>query len=129
MKPTTATQLPELIPRKTLFGNPECFDPKLSPDGKYVAYMAPDESNVLQIWLHSLEQGKSRQLTHLEKCYIWTFCWTYNPKQLVYLQDFDGDENFHLYSLNVQSNLVKDLTSFQEIQAERSDERRVGKEC
>lgn len=118
MKTATATQLPELIPRTTLFGNPECFDPKLSPDGKYVAYMAPDERNVLQIWLHSLEQGKSRQLTHLEKCYIWTFCWTYNPEQLVYLQDFDGDENFHLYSVNIQSNFVKDLTPFQSVQAE-----------
>ena len=115
---TLDTQLPGLIPRKTLFGNPECLAPRLSPDGKYVAYMASDDTGVLQIWLYSLEQERSHQLTHLEKCYIWTFYWTYNSEQLIYLQDFNGDENFHLYSLNVHSNIVKDLTPFQGVQAE-----------
>ena len=31
------TQLPPLIPRDILFGNPERTNPKLSPDGKYLA--------------------------------------------------------------------------------------------
>ena len=59
---TKNTQLPELIPRKTLFGNPDFFAPKLSPDGKYIAYLAPDRQNTLQIWLYTLERESSRQL-------------------------------------------------------------------
>jgi len=31
----------ELIPREVLFGNPENISPTLSPDGKYLAYLAP----------------------------------------------------------------------------------------
>ena len=31
----------ELIPREVLFGNPENIAPILSPDGKYLAYLAP----------------------------------------------------------------------------------------
>src|SRR5262247_1409470 len=36
-------QLPPLIPREVLFGNPARVDAKISPDGQYLAYRAPDE--------------------------------------------------------------------------------------
>jgi hypothetical protein len=49
-------QLPPLIPRDILFGNPERIDPKISPDGKYLAYRAPDEHNVLQVWVRTVGQ-------------------------------------------------------------------------
>ena len=107
-----------LIPRKLLFGDRDVLSPKLSPDGKYLAYLAPDRRDTLQIWLYSLERATSRQVTQLEKCYIEDFYWTYSSKQLVYLQDFEGDENFHLYSVNIESARVKDLTPFANVQAE-----------
>ena len=48
-----ATQLPSLIPREILFGNPERARPQLSPDGQYLSYIAPDEKNILQVWLRT----------------------------------------------------------------------------
>ena len=36
-------ELPPLIPREVLFGNPEKANPQLSPEGKYLAYLAPDQ--------------------------------------------------------------------------------------
>src|SRR5437588_308599 len=42
---------PPLIPRDILFGNPERASPELSPDGKFLAYLAPDDKNVLQVFL------------------------------------------------------------------------------
>jgi hypothetical protein len=42
------TELPPLIEREILFGSPEKISPQLSPDGKYLAYIAPDENNVLK---------------------------------------------------------------------------------
>jgi len=115
---TSAIQEPTLIHRKTLFGNPEITNPKLSPDGKYIAYMAPAHQNILQIWLREIGQKESRQLTNENKSYIWNVLWTYNSKQLIFLQDFDGDENFHLYSINIQSSIVRDLTPFPGVKAE-----------
>jgi hypothetical protein len=53
-------QLPALIPRQVLFGNPERVDPQISPDGKYLAYRAPDEHNVLQVWMRVAATLKSR---------------------------------------------------------------------
>ncbi|MBD1807626.1 S9 family peptidase [Microcoleus sp. FACHB-SPT15] len=114
----SATQLPPLIPRETLFGNPERTRPQLSPDGKYFAYIAPDEKNVLQVWLRTVGQEDDRKLTDDQKRGIRMYFWTYNADQLIYLQDSDGDENFHLYLVNIQSNIVRDLTPFQGVKAQ-----------
>ncbi|MBV8885028.1 MAG: S9 family peptidase, partial [Chroococcidiopsidaceae cyanobacterium CP_BM_RX_35] len=110
--------LPPLIPREILFGNPERTSPRLSPDGKHLAYLAPDQNNVLQVWLRTVGQEDDRQLTADKKRGIRIFFWTYNPEQLIYLQDSDGDENFHLYSVNIHSDIVRDLTPFQGVKAQ-----------
>ena len=52
--PLVRADLPPLIPRTTLFGNPEKASPQLSPDGKYLAYLAPDKKDVLQLWVRTL---------------------------------------------------------------------------
>ncbi|MBD1878753.1 S9 family peptidase [Coleofasciculus sp. FACHB-T130] len=117
----SATQLPPLIPREILFGNPERTSPRLSPDGKYLAYIAPDEKNVLQVWLRTVGQEDDRQLTADKKRGIRIFFWTYNADQLMYMQDSDGDENFHLYAVNIHSNIVRDLTPFQGVKAQPVD--------
>ena len=44
-----AAEPPPLIPRDVLFGNPERTSPHLSPDGKRLAWLAPDKKNVLQV--------------------------------------------------------------------------------
>ncbi|NEO55259.1 MAG: S9 family peptidase [Okeania sp. SIO3B5] len=125
MTTTTAekitTKLPPLIPREILFGNPERTSPKLSPDGKYLAYIAPDEKNVLQIWVRTIGKEDDRQLTADKKRGIRMYFWTYNEDQLIYLQDADGDENYHLYQVNIQSNIVRDLTPFQGVKAQVID--------
>ncbi|MGF1479533.1 MAG: S9 family peptidase [Cyanophyceae cyanobacterium] len=115
------TQLPPLIPREVLFGNPQRSSPKVSPDGKYLATIAPDDKNVLQVWLRLLGEENDRQLTQDRKRGIRAYFWTYSPDQLIYLQDSDGDENFHLYLVNVRSNLVRDLTPFQGVKAQVID--------
>ncbi|MEG4406552.1 S9 family peptidase [Microcoleus sp. MON2_D5] len=112
------TELPPLIEREILFGNPEKTSPRLSPDGKYLAYIAPDKNNVLQVQLRTVGQADDRQLTADKKRGIRIFYWAYSGEELIYLQDADGDENWHLYLVNIQSNLVRDLTPFQGVQAQ-----------
>jgi dipeptidyl aminopeptidase/acylaminoacyl peptidase len=118
MPSAQATALPPLIPREILFGNPEKTSPKLSPDGKYLAYIAPDEKNVLQVWLQTVGEEDNQILTADKKRGVRIFFWTYNADELIYMQDSDGDENFHLYLVNVQSKIVRDLTPFQSVKAE-----------
>ncbi len=111
------TQLPSLIPRSILFSNPKITSPQLSPDGKYLAYIAPDENNVLQVWLRNLGTADDRQLTSDRQRGIRSFVWTYTPERLIYLQDSNGDENFHLYLVDLQSSITRDLTPFLGVKA------------
>ncbi|TVQ45189.1 MAG: S9 family peptidase [Gloeocapsa sp. DLM2.Bin57] len=115
------TKQPVLIKREILFGNPQRTSPRLSRDGKYLTYIAPDSDNVLQVWLQILGQETAEQLTQDKKRGIRFYFWTYQPEQLIYLQDADGDENFHLYAVNVISKQVRDLTPFQGVKAQIID--------
>jgi dipeptidyl aminopeptidase/acylaminoacyl peptidase len=115
------SQLPPLIPRDLLFGNPERAQPKLSPDGKYLAYIAPDEKNVLQVWLQTVGQEDAHQITKDKKRGIRMYFWTYDGNHLIYMQDADGDENFHCYSVNIHTHIVRDLTPFEGVKAEPID--------
>jgi dipeptidyl aminopeptidase/acylaminoacyl peptidase len=112
------TELPPLIEREILFGNPEKTSPKLSPDGKYIAYIAPDENNVLQVKIRTVGQADGRQLTADKKRGIRIFFWTYSGEEIIYQQDIDGDEKWHLFSVNIHSNLVRDLTPFQGVRSQ-----------
>jgi len=107
-----------LLPRDVLFGNPERISPEVSPDGRYLGYIAPDTKNVLQVWLRTIGKNDDRVLTQDPKRGIRSFFWTYQPSVLVYLQDSDGDENFHFYAVDVQSQQVRDLTPFAGVRAQ-----------
>jgi dipeptidyl aminopeptidase/acylaminoacyl peptidase len=109
---------PPLIPRKVLFGNPVKTAPRISPDGKRLAYLAPDKNNVLQVWVQTIGKDDAKQVTNDKKRGIRIHMWTYAPDTLLYLQDHEGDENFHLYSVNLADDKVRDLTPYKGVRAE-----------
>ena len=57
--------LPPLIPRETIFGNPEKYLPRLSPDGKRLAWIAPDSRNVLQVWVKTMGEDDDQGVPDL----------------------------------------------------------------
>jgi dipeptidyl aminopeptidase/acylaminoacyl peptidase len=113
----TQTILP-LIPRDVLFGNPEKVSPQISPDGRYLTYVAPDAKNVLQVWLREMGKTQDVILTQDPKRGIRSYFWTYEPDKLIYAQDADGDENFHLYLVDVVSKKIQDITPFPKARAQ-----------
>jgi dipeptidyl aminopeptidase/acylaminoacyl peptidase len=106
-----------LIPREILVGNPERASPQISPDGKFISYLAPDKNNVLQIWLRTLGNHDGRQLTEQKIRGIENYTWTYDNEHLIFAQDSDGDENWHLHAVNIQSGIVRNLTPFKGVQS------------
>jgi dipeptidyl aminopeptidase/acylaminoacyl peptidase len=113
----TRAELPPLIPREVLFGNPEKTSPELSPDGKRLAWIAPDKSNVLQVWVKTVGKDDDKIVTADKKRGIRQYLWTYNNNILLYLQDSDGDENWHVYGVDLESGKVRDFTPHKGIQA------------
>jgi dipeptidyl aminopeptidase/acylaminoacyl peptidase len=112
-----AAELPPLISREVLFGNPEKANPRLSPDGKRLAYLAPDKKNVLQVWVQTVGKDDAQVVTADKKRGIRIFFWADDNKTLLYEQDGDGDENFHLHGVDLETKNVRDYTPFQGVRA------------
>lgn len=114
-------ELPPLISRDLLFGNPERTSPALSPDGKRLAWLAPDTNNVLQVWVKTVGKDDDKVVTADKKRGIRQYFWAKDNRNLLYLQDSDGDENFHAYGVDLDSGNVRDYTPFQGVRAQVTD--------
>ena len=110
--------LPPLIPRDVLFGNPEKVSPQISPDGRRLAWIAPDDKNVLQVWVKTVGRTDDKVMTADKKRGIRRYLWAEDNKTLLYLQDVDGDENWHAYGVDLSSGNVRDYTPFQGVRAD-----------
>jgi dipeptidyl aminopeptidase/acylaminoacyl peptidase len=107
----------ELIPRSVLFGNPERVSPRVSPDGKRLAYIAPHHG-VLNVFVGPLD-GEAEVVTDDRDRGIRFFDWAHDNRHLVYVQDKGGDENWRLYSVDLSGDGgVQDLTPFDGVQAQ-----------
>ena len=114
-------QMPPLISRDVLFGNPERANPKLSPDGQRLAWIAPDKKNVLQVWVKTVGKDDDKMVTADKKRGIRQYFWAQNNSTLLYQQDNDGDENFHVYGVDLASGNVRDYTPYQGVRAGVAD--------
>jgi dipeptidyl aminopeptidase/acylaminoacyl peptidase len=106
-----------LLPREVLLGNPERTNPQLSPDGARLAWLAPDDHNVLQVMVKPLNGKAETAVTNDRHRGIRTFWWAQDSGAVLYLQDADGDENFHLFLVDLSTRLVRDLTPWQGVRA------------
>ncbi len=106
----------ERVPRELLFGNPEKASPKISPNGKLWAYLAPD-AGVLNIWIGP-EGGLAKPLTKDRGRGVRVFLWAEDERSILYLQDANGDENWHVFQTCLDTGVTRDLTPYPGVQAQ-----------
>jgi dipeptidyl aminopeptidase/acylaminoacyl peptidase len=107
-----------LIPRDVLFGNPERANPHISPDGTRMAWIAPDKKNVLQVWVKTIGKDDDKMVTADKKRGIRIYFWAEDNKTILYQQDNDGDENFHVHGVDLTNNNDRDFTAIQGVRAQ-----------
>jgi dipeptidyl aminopeptidase/acylaminoacyl peptidase len=111
------TGMPPLIPREVLLGNPRRWQPTISPDGAKLAYLAPDEREILQIWVRTLGRDDDRCVSNARRSvpfYGWSlYGWSGDSKSIFYFPDTEGDENWHVHLIDLETNKVRDLTPWQ----------------
>lgn len=105
-----------LIPLEVLFGNPEKMSPQISPDGSRMAYIAPDEG-VLNVWVGTTGQDDYRPVTKDRDRGVRFFLWAHDNRHLLYIQDQGGDENWRVYTVDLNTGDVVDRTPFEGVQA------------
>lgn len=115
--PTSKDELP-LIPRKALFGNPDRVAPRISPDGKQLAFLAP-LNDVLNVWVGPADKpDQAKPVTRDTVRGIRQYFWAYTGKHILYLQDKGGDENWRVHVTNLVSGETKDLTPYEGVAAQ-----------
>ncbi len=113
-----SAQLPPLIPRKVLFGNPARMMPQISPDGTRLSYMAEGDKGVLHVFVQTIGRDDARQVTHNLQREVALYHWAADSQHILYEQDSAGDENYHIFSLDLKSGQIRDLTPFIGVKAQ-----------
>ena len=107
-----------LIPRSVLFGNPDHAAPRISPDASQLAYLAPVDG-VLNVWVGPRDKPEAaKPVTNDVKRGIRSYFWAYNNRQIIYLQDQGGNENWHVYLVDLATGKTSDATPLPGVRTE-----------
>ena len=110
-------ELPALIPRAVIFGDAEKANVRISPNGKLLAYLAPD-NGVPNIWVRTIGRKDDHVITSDRASGIRSFFWQEDSKHVLYGQDSDGNERWHIYQTDLQAKNTCDLTPFEGVIAD-----------
>lgn len=97
------------IPRQVLFADPDKLQVKLSPRGEIISYLAAYQGE-LNIWLAPLDALEKAEVVTTSEHPIRDYWWTPDGKWIIFSHDYFGDENWQLYSYNVETRETRTYT-------------------
>ncbi len=101
---------------KDYFARPQASSFQLSPDGKYLSYFEKDKENKNHVYVKNIKSGEIKKAIEEKDELIKGYGWV-NEDRLFYAMDKGGDENFHIYAVNLDGSNAKDLTPFDGVKA------------
>jgi dipeptidyl aminopeptidase/acylaminoacyl peptidase len=116
----TALTPPPTIPVEDFFKNSEQRTFRLSPNGEFIAYLAPYESR-MNIHVRKFDSDSVTRVTSVTDRDLAGYFWA-NDNRLVYIRDKGGNENFHLFAVDKDGSNEKDLTPFDGVRAQIIDD-------
>ena len=93
------------------FSRPKASAFRLSPDGKYMSYMEKDDDAKRHVYVKEIATGKVTRIIEEKDELIRNYFWK-NNERLLYMMDLGGNENYHIYAVNVDGTNNVDLTPF-----------------
>jgi dipeptidyl aminopeptidase/acylaminoacyl peptidase len=120
-----AADEPPLLPLTALFANPGAsWDYRVSPDGTRLAWVAMSKGKAT-LHFRRLDEAAARTVeTPREARAPWpggdSFLWSRDGKRLLFLMDGNGDENAHLFAVDVEAEqpVAHDLTPLEGVRVE-----------
>jgi dipeptidyl aminopeptidase/acylaminoacyl peptidase len=113
-----AAMPPPLIPRALLLGEAQADFATLSPDGRWLCWARRDSAGIVNLWVRGIDRDTSWQVTNDRERGIRVGTWMPGSNRLLYLDDGDGDENDHVFSVEIATGRARDLTPFVGARAE-----------
>jgi len=117
--PAQAANDPPLVPLTAFFANPKAaWEHRVSPDGARLAWVAMHKGRATLHFRRTEEVAAHTVETPRELRPPWgnspSFWWSREGKRLLFLADGNGDENAHLFMVDVDARepVARDLTPF-----------------
>lgn len=98
------------------FARPKASSFKISPDGKHLSYMEKDDDNKRHVYVKNIKTGEVKRAIEEKDELIKGYSWV-NKNRLVYAMDKGGNENYHVYAVNIDGTNNRDLTPFEDVNA------------
>jgi dipeptidyl aminopeptidase/acylaminoacyl peptidase len=94
-------RVPPIIDRELIFGDPELAAARISPDGRFIAFLKPYKGT-RNIWVKGVDEpfDKARPITAETKRPVPRYFWSRDGKFILFVQDQGGDENFNVYAVD-----------------------------
>ncbi len=108
------------IPVEDFFRNPALASVHISPDGTTLAYLKSWKSRMNVFVMPLLDPQAEKQITFVEDRNIVDLAWK-EADTILYQKDLDGDENFHIFSVNILTSASRDLTPYAGVRAGFAD--------
>jgi dipeptidyl aminopeptidase/acylaminoacyl peptidase len=101
---------PPLVPRRALFDNPQRRAARVSPDGRHLSWLAPDEG-VLNVFVaEAAAPEQARALTRDRGRGVPDHAWAFTSRHVLHVQDVGGDENWQVLVTTVEDGVTKELS-------------------
>ena len=98
------------------FSKPKASGFQLSPDGKYMSYKEKDENGKRHVYVKEIATGKVQRAIEEKEELIGDYSWKTNNR-LIYVMDQGGNENDHIYAVNIDGTNNVDLTPYEGVKA------------
>lgn len=107
-----------LVPLETLLAEPSFVAPQVSPDGRLLSYIAPHEGapNFFVAPLDDLQaarpvtEHRGRGVRATDVSGVVMYRWHLDSRHIIYPMDYDGDENWDIHVVNVDTGEDRNLT-------------------
>ena len=93
---------------------------RISPDGLYFSYQERDENGKMHVYVKHTETGEIKRIIEEKDELIRWYGWV-NENRIVYIMDYGGDENYHLFAVDLDGSNNLDLTPFDGVRVNFTD--------
>lgn len=119
-KTTTEKNQDGQLSLEAFFKNPVASSVTISPNGQWLAALQPNNGR-MNAAIREINGKDWKTITNVTDRDIANLFWK-SDDTLLFIKDFGGDENFHVFSVNIKTSETKDLTPFKGARANILDD-------
>ena len=93
------------------FAKPKARSFQLSPDGTYLSYREKDGNAKSHVFVKNTKSGEVIKVIEEGEELVRGYGWA-NPNKIIYIMDKGGNEDYHLFAVNINGSENKELTPY-----------------